>query len=494
MLNKNLSLFNLFLIIFTLLSIQYQFAQAPDTLWTKIFGGSDDEFGYFAEQTSDGGYIITGWTKSFGAGLNDVWLVKTNSMGDTLWTKTYGGNKDENVSCVQQTSDGGYILFTESDSFDPTYWKVWLIKTDATGDTSWTKLIGESKHYFVQSGLEISGGDYIFVGYHKASGAGQEDLWLVKTDASGDTIWTKTYGGGEGDLSSSIKQTNDGGYIISASTKSFGAGDYDCWLIRTDASGDTIWTKTYGGTNSDYANSVQQTSDNGFILAGATRSFGTANNYNDVWLIKTNSLGDTIWTKTFGGSYHDGALSVQQTLDGGYILVGYTGSFGAGNNDVWLIKTNASGDTLWTKTLGGIYWDVGRSIEQTSDGGYIIGGDYYETSTNSYDFWLIKIATDQNEVEPLEEGNIPDNYILKQNYPNPFNPVTTIDFGVPVSEFVTLAIYNLLGEQVGLIVNEELSAGNYKANWDAKDLTSGVYFYRIQAGEFVQSYKMILIK
>ncbi len=456
-------------------------------------GGSDDEFGHFAEQTNDGGYILTGWTKSFGAGLNDIWLIKTNSSGDTLWTKTFGGSSDENSSCVHQTSDGGYIIFGETDSFDPTFWKVWLIKTDASGDTSWTKLIGENRHYFVQSGLEISGGNYIFLGYHKASGAGQEDLWLVKTDATGDTIWTETIGGTGNDLSSAIQQTSDGGYIIAASTNSFGAGNFDAWLIKTDADGDTIWTRTYGGTDTDHASDVKQTDDNGFIVAGSTRSFGHANNYNDAWLIRTNSNGDTLWTKTFGGDVHDGALSVQQTQDGGFILVGSLGidSF---NRDIWLIKTNASGDSMWTKTFGGSNWDVGRSIEPTNDGGYIICGDFYSSGTNNYDMWLLKTEPDPNHVEPLGQGNIPDNYILKQNYPNPFNPSTTIEFGIPESEFVTLSIYNLLGEQVGLVVNEELSAGNYKANWNAKDFPSGVYVYKLQAEDFIQMKKMILMK
>ena len=145
-----------------------------------------------------------------------------------------------------------------------------------------------------------------------------------------------------------------------------------------------------------------------------------------------------LWTKTFGGDLHDGALSVQQTSDGGFLIVGNLGidSF---NRDIWLIKTNASGDSLWTKTFGGANWDIGRSTEPTSDGGYIICGDFYQSSTNNYDIWLLKIEPVPNDVQPLEQGTIPDNYILKQNYPNPFNPATTIEFGIPESEFVTIS-------------------------------------------------------
>lgn len=474
-------------------------SQSPDTLWTKKYGGSDHEHGQFVQQTNDSGYIITGETKSFGAGFNDVWLVKTNSMGDTLWTKTYGGSEDDNCNCVRQTSDGGYILFAETVSFGSNYWKAWLIKTNSSGDTSWTKIIGDNRHYFIQSGMELLGEGYIFVGYHKASGAGQEDLWIVKTDASGDTIWTKTYGGSEGDLGNSIKQTSDGGYIIAANTKSFGAGDYNFWLIRADSDGDTIWTKIYGGIDSDIVNSVQQTSDNGFILAGSTRSFGNANGNYDIWLIKTNSLGDTLWTKTFGGVENDGAFSVLETVDGGYIVSGYTGSFGSGYNDVWLIKTNGSGDTLWTATYGGIYWDVGKSVDQTNDGGYIIGGDYYATGTNSYDFWLIKIAPDPNDVGPQNLYYIPKSLILKQNYPNPFNPVTKIIYIIPKLNFVKLKVYDVLGNEITTLVNEEKPAGEYNVEFNShsdegRNLSSGIYFYQLRAGEFIQTKKMILIK
>lgn len=484
--------------LFTIFTFsQLLYSQALDTLWTTILGGNDDEFGYFAEQTNDGGYILTGWTKSFGTGLNDIWLVKTNSSGDTVWTKTFGGVNDENSSCVHQTNDGGYIIFGETDSFDPTYWKAWLIKTDAFGDTIWTSLLGENRHYFIQSGIELLGGNLIFVGYTKASGAGQEDIWLVKTNESGDIIWTETFGGARNDLSTAIQQTNDGGFIIAASTNSFGAGNYDIWLIRTNADGDTIWTRTYGGTDTDHASDVKQTDDNGFIIAGSTRSFGHVNNYNDAWLIKTDFNGDTIWTKTFGGDVHDGALSVQQTSDGGYIIVGGLGidSF---NRDVWLIKTNSSGDTLWTKTFGGGNWDIGRSIEPTNDGGYVICGDFYSSASNNYDIWLLKTEPFPNSVE-LKENSIPERFNLEQNYPNPFNPSTKIGFRIADFGLVNLNVYDILGNEIATLINKELPAGEYEITfnvWTSRDLSlpSGMYFYQLKSDDLIETKKMLLLK
>jgi hypothetical protein len=469
-------------------------AQAPDVEWTKIYDGDDQDYGRFVQQTSDGGYIFTGDTKSFGVGLNDIWLVKTNSAGDTIWTRTYGGNEDDNSSCVRQTSDGGYIIFGETASFSPNYWKAWLIKTDENGDTSWTKLIGENRHYFIQSGQELPGGDYIFVGYTKASGAGQEDVWLVKTDAAGDTIWTKTIGGSEGDVSYSIDRTNDGGYVIAAATKSMGAGKNDCWLIRTDQSGDTIWTKTYGGVEDDYIYSVQQTEDNGFILAGGTRSFGVLNSYFNLWLVKTDFSGDTLWTRTFGGSGSEFAQAVRETSDGAYVVTGFSSS------GTWIIKIDPSGDTVWTKTLG---WGGGMHIESTIDGGYIILVYDYTNSTLA-DICLVKLGSDPTDVESPEQENIPEDYILRQNYPNPFNPSTTIKYQIPKKSEVTIKVFSLLGREVKTLINEVQEAGEYQVEFSAKGgsasggdaagLSSGVYFYQLKTGGMVRTKKMLLIK
>ena len=179
--------------------------------------------------------------------------------------------------------------------------------------------------------------------------------------------WERNYGGADGDLGYSVQQTSDGGYVVAGYTVSFG-DSIQVYLIKTNATGDTLWTRTYGGTSDDYGYSVQQTMDTGYVIAGKTNSFG---NFYQVYLIKTNSFGDTLWTRTYGGAGYDDGRSVQQTSDGGYIVAGWTNSFGDGNQ-VYLIKTNAQGDTLWTKAYGGTDGDLGYSVQQTSDGGYIV--------------------------------------------------------------------------------------------------------------------------
>ncbi len=332
-----------------------------------------------------------GNTISYGVGNSDVWLIKTDASGDTLWTKTFGGNDNEYGKCVQQTSDGGYIIVGFTKSFGAGKYDVLLIKTDASGDTLWTKTFGGSdydKGYYVQ---QIPDGSYVITGHTKSYGAGNYDVWLIKTDASGDTLWTKTFGGTNNDESYSVRQTIDSGYIIAGNTKSYGAGNTDVWLIKTDASGDTLWTKTFGGSSYDNGYCVQQIPDGSYIITGHTQSYGVGNY--DVWLIKTDASGGTLWTKTFGGNSNDESYSVQQTTDSGYIITGNTQSYGAGNTDVWLIKTDSLGNKIWTNTFGGSRYDYGYSVKQTSDYGYIVTGYTGSYGAGSFDSWLIRIES-----------------------------------------------------------------------------------------------------
>jgi hypothetical protein len=238
------------------------------------------------------------------------WCVLIFAQPDTLWTRTYGGISTDYACCIQQTNDRGYII----------------------------------------------------VGATWPNGSEYRDIWLIKIDSVGNILWDTTYGGPESEVSgrAGVVQTDDGGYIITGYTRSFGQGSGDVWLLKTDSRGDTLWTRTYGGVNFDGGNAVTQTNDLGYVIVGATESFG-AGGY-DVWLIKTDSLGDSIWTKTFGGPLHDGCGSVVQTSGGGYILAGGTYSFGPGGEDLWLIKTNSSGDTLWTRTYGGSNYDIGYEV------------------------------------------------------------------------------------------------------------------------------------
>jgi len=384
----------LFLIVFP------AFAQPPDSLWSRTYGGSSDDGAYSVQQTADGGYIVAGWTLSSGA-EPDFYLVKTDNCGEPLWTRTYGGSSTDQAYSVQQTADGGYIVAGRTWSFGAGYDDFYLVKTNSQGDTLWTHTYGGWSNEYANSVRQTADGGYIMAGWTWSFGVAQ-DFYLVKTNSSGDTLWTRTYGGSSSDWAYSVQQTADGGYIIAGWTWSSGA-EQDFYLVKTNNQGDTLWTRTYGGIRSDYASSVQQTTDGGYIVAGSTQSFGAG--AEDFYLVKTNSLGDTLWTRTYGGSYWDEAYSVQQTADGGYIVAGYTYSFGAGWYDFYLVKTNFLGDTLWTRTYGGSGADGANSVQQTTDGGYVMAG--YNASTGpSADMWLVRIGFSSPDIISITDvGN-----------------------------------------------------------------------------------------
>ena len=363
--------------------------------WEKTFGGNTEEDSKSVQQTSDGGYIVCGRTESFGNGDDDIYLIKTDSQGNSLWTKTYGGNSDDIGSCVQQTNDGGYIIcgITLSSGNDM---DIYLIKTDGNGDSLWTRTFGGTSWEESNSVQQTTDGGYIITG--KKGG----DVYLIKTDGNGDSLWTNTYNNIPNSFSEGnfIQQTTVGDLVICGVVETFLPIDRRyVYLIKTDGNGIQQWYQTY--SNPVYNNTgmeFKETSDGGYIITGETDT--------DVYLIKTDGNGDSLWTKTFGGSDVEKGNSIQQTTDGGYIICGETESFGNGDEDVYLIKTDGNGESLWTRTFGGSGEENGNSVQQTTDGGYIISGRTYSFGSGDGDVYLIK--TDGN-------GNITSTF----NIPTP---------------------------------------------------------------------------
>jgi hypothetical protein len=363
----------------------------PGILWTKTYGGLYDDCGYSIQQTSDGGYIVCG---TYGTpDFSDVYLLKTDAHGDTVWAKTYGGLFDDGAHSVRQTSDGGYIItgFTASFGFGKN--DVYLIKTDSLGDTLWTRTFGdaaEDEGYEVQ---QTSDGGYVITGYTepietRAREADPADVYIVKTDGNGIMLWRKNYGGIYGDWGRSVQQTVDGGYIIAGYTLSFtkcGRASYhDIYLLKTDSLGDTLWTNHYGGSKDDRGYSICQTTDGGYIITGFTSEHDSA----DLCLLRTDANGNDNWYNTYDPaqvvSKKDYGFSVLQISDGGYIACGMM------KGDVYLVRTNSFGDSLWTHTYEDSGDNGGYQICQTSDGGYIITGYTDSLTAGGYDVYMIK--------------------------------------------------------------------------------------------------------
>ena len=353
----------------------------------KTIGGAARDECHSIIQTSDGGYALAGSTSSKGAGNSDVWLIKTDASGNKSWDKTFGGRSSDGGYSIIQTRDGGYALagFTRSKSAGNI--DFWLIKTDVYGNKQWDKTFGGSGSDISYSIIQTRDGGYALAGTTEFKGAGNYDFWLVKTDKDGNKSWDKTYGGSSLDISNSIVQTHDGGYALAGHTLSKGAGNYDFWLVKTDKDGNKSWDKTYGGSSWDSSNSIVQTRDGGYALAGYTSSKGAG--FVDFWLVKTDKDGNKTWDKTFGGTANEVCNSIIQTRDGGYALVGYTRSKGAGEEDFWLVKTDKDGNRIWDRTFGGTRLDISRSVIQTDDDGYALSGHTKSKGAGEEDFWIV---------------------------------------------------------------------------------------------------------
>jgi len=434
-------------------------SQTPTIQWDKTIGGADlDEF-YSLQQTIGGGFILAGYSGSLVSGNKmansqggyDYWIVKLDANGNKFWDKAFGGSYSDYLICIEQTNNGGYILGGYSNSpasgnktsnskgdFD-----YWLVELDANGNKTWDRTIGGDNLDELRSIQQTDDGGYIIGGSSKSSASGDKtanskgdlDYWIIKLDASGNKLWDKTIGGNNEEHLFSLQQTIDGGYIlggysnssISGDKTASGNGNYDYWVVKLDANGNKSWDKTIGGSAGDYLYILQQTEDGGYILGGHSTSAisgdKTTNNNgdSDYWLVKLDPNGNKLWDKTIGGNHEDFPYSLKQTADGGYIVGGNSNSSisadktedSKGGFDYWLVKLDPNGNKLWDKTVGGSDNDFLRSIQQTTGGGFILGGysnspisgNKTTNSNGNFDYWVVKLNAENScSLQSLKVG------------------------------------------------------------------------------------------
>jgi len=360
--------------------------------WQKTFGGKNDDEANSIQQTTDGGYIVAGSTESLGTGGKDVYILKLNSKGEIEWQRIFDGGSNDQATSIQQTTDGGYIVAGWTESFSSGGTDGYILKLNSNGGVEWQKTFGGKYNDEAYSIQQTTDGGYIVAGetYSFETG-GYYDVYILKLNSKGEIEWQKTFGGDGFDIAMSIQQTADGGYIIAGSTYSFGAGKEDVYILKLNAKGEVEWQKTFGGKYIDEAYSIQQTADGGYIVAGCTESFGFGLYVRHVYILKLNPKGEVEWEKTFGEDTLDIAMSVQQTTDGGYIIAGWTYSFDSDSQDVYILKLNSKGEVEWQKTFGGKEDDIAKSIKQTTDGGYIVAGWTKSFGFGGYDAYFLKL-------------------------------------------------------------------------------------------------------
>lgn len=372
----------------TFMQTSLEAADVSTMSWNKTYGGFGDDKTRTIFQTEDGAFVIAGYTDSSGMGSHDAWLLKIDAHGMLLWNQTFGGSGDDRINAVLQTMDEGFALAGITDSSGAGGQDAWLLKTDPHGMLLWNQTFGGAGDDKVNAIIETTDGGLILAGSIWSSEANEVDAWLLKIDAYGTLLWSQIFSGSGDDKVNAAIETVGGGFALVGSTSSYGTGSQDAWLLKTDDTGSVQWNQTYGGMCSDEVSAVIEMADGGFALAGWTLSYGTG--LQDAWLLKTNARGTLQWSQTYGGVIDDWANAVLPMADGGFTLVGSTRSSGVGGGDAWILKTDAYGTLQWNQTYGDRDIDEFNAVIETADGGFILTGWTSSYGAGGYDAWLIK--------------------------------------------------------------------------------------------------------
>jgi hypothetical protein len=545
--------------------------------WTKVYNSFGYDRIHGIKQTADGGYYISGYVGD-GYGLFDMAIAKVDNIGNIVWSKSSGSVQAEEFRKLSLTADGGFLVAGYNASLGAGAKDVQAMKLSGNGDIEWAKTYGTWYEDFNSSCIVASDGNYVLAGAVDISGSYDIRPTLIKLDTLGNIIWAKYYSGYIEDWGRDLIETPDGGYLLSGDTRSYGyGGSRDIFLIKTDISGNVEWGRAYGGSGNELAYCVIMTSDLKFIISGSTSSFGFGGS--DAFLMKVDLNGSAEWFHTYGGYTNDYAHDVIEAPDYGFVLTGRRSSNTLGGDDVYLVKTDANGysycafgtfnpNVFSISNLEAINLNIStldfisatnftfttitpNSAENTScaiipvelksflyelednkvllkwstatetnnmgfeiyrdekEIGFVEGHgttteeqEYLFIDTNvpsgTYFYSLIQIdfdGTTENvgEIEVVVD-NTPTEYSLTQNYPNPFNPTTNIKYTLPQDSYVVLNVYDVLGNKVTTLVNSHQQAGAYNVVFDGSNLSSGIYFYHLKAGEFTAIKKLLLLK
>lgn len=503
----------LIMLAFAAINAVHSIAQAPVIDWQKCLGGSGNDYGYFIQQTTGGGFIIAGIAGSVDGDVTgkhdaeDYWMIKLTSAGNIEWQKTLGGNGYDYAFSVQQTTDGGFIAAGLTTSVDGDVTgnhgseDAWVVKLDASGNITWQHAYGGS-NYDGLFAIQQSGDDgYIAAGYSASADGdvtvnhGDLDCWVIKIDNEGNLQWQKSLGGSMQDRAYSILVIPEEGFMMAGTTASsngdvtlqHGAEDY--WLVKLDNSGNMEWQKTYGGADNDGLHSISQAGDNGYVFTGYSGSnsgdvTGNHGSY-DYWTVCTDATGNILWQQSLGGSGDDEAWAVSPANDGGFIVAGnsissdgdVTGNHGS--QDYWLVKLSADGSMAWQGCYGGTDIDNATSAVQTADAGYVLAG-----STSSFngnvagnhgytDVWIVRLDAATGISEPsLKTGSL-------LVHPNPLSNASTVSFSLKRKSVVELSLYDLTGREIQRLLHENSAAGTHCLLLDKVKQPAGIYLLRL---------------
>lgn len=502
----------------------------PAVKWQKSLGGSAADRANAVAQTADGGFIVAGesLSSSGDVGANygnlDYWVARIDSLGALVWQKNLGGTNDDRANAVAVTADGGCIVAGVSSSpvgNDITAVKgnadFWIVKLTSSGAISWQKNMGGTAAEEARAVQQTADGGYIIVGESRSNNfdltgnLGLNDFWVVKTDNAGVIQWQKNLGGSLDDMAHAVQQTSDGGYIIAGQSKSpvggnitSNNGNFDFWVVKLDASGNLTWQKSLGGSGNDVANSVRQTSDGGYIVAGKTDSnnsgqVGANNGAENAWVVKLTSTGTLSWQDCYGGLGFDGANAIVQTNDGGYLFAGNASSNNAdvsgnkGGYDFWVVKLSSTGVIGWQKCLGGSSADVAMSVQTTTDNGYVVAGRSISADNDvtgpkgQDDFWVVRFAGTPSAAIGIRE--MEGNNAQLSVYPNPGQGIFRLSSTASL-QGSQLKIMNAAGQ---IVYSSPLSESGFSV--DLSGTAKGIYLLQVSdASGAVSGLKKLIVE
>ena len=465
---------------------------------------------------------------------------------ETVWTQTYGGASNDGLRSVCETTDGCFAAVGYTYSFGPSGLNIYVVKVDAEGDTIWTRAIGGSGRDYGWGICQGVDGGCVIAGYTTSSGAGREDVYVASIDADGAVVWEETYGGNGSDEGRTILRTSDGCFLVAGLTDSYGAGQSDSYLLKLNAEGDTVWTRVFGGAQSDWAESCCQAADGCYFICGTTGSNGLSR---DIYVTKVDAAGTTVWqrfygdfstwiSQDFGGAVvaeADGGLAVAGSRiilstdpldvyflradslgvqialkryaspfieyglsmcgmpDGGYLICGADKNEVTLKNDLLLVKRVTGSGWGWEQVIGGSGSDWGSCIIETDPGQYLIAGHTECSGAGGYDGWLLMMREADAGVPGISSKSTE---VWTSPSPNPFRGGTEIRFALPSASEVGICIYNFAGRRVKTICRGPFPAGGNAASWDGCDdrgerVAPGIYLVRITAGESSAVIKLV---
>lgn len=498
-------IYNSFLFLSTTIFTSLVMAQSPGMLWHNSYGGSADDQFTCLDFTSDGGYILGGYTASSNGdvsqhqGNGDCWIVKVNASGNLLWEKSYGGSSQDFARSIQQTTDGGYIVagVTESNDGDVSGYHglrdAWVIKLDASGNMIWQRCLGGELSEDPCGIVQTSDGGYVVMSQstsHTGDATNSTmtgDFWMVKLDASGNISWDKSIdNNGNNDYPFDMKQTTDGGFIVVGQTE--GISGYDNWIVKLDPLGNVEWDQVLGGSQDDVPTGVDQTIDGGYVVAGRTESNdGDVQGLHgavDLWVVKLDVSGNLLWTNALGGSYNEWAWAICHTAEGGCVAVGLSNSTDGdvssfpGQGAAWLVNLDASGNLIDEVAIGGSIGEEGRAIRQKSNGEFIFAGTSmssngdFSDNQGGADAWLVNLGPwslsgmDEFSSSPIEV------------YPNPVKDKLMIR----VEESAIGEKYFLIDDTGRIVMDGKVSSESLEIN--TSSLASGTYHLKINGKIF----------